>query len=193
MTSSPRSTPAPPTTVTAFARRDRSGGRRPAPGRPAQRAPELASLTLDELRAYRQELITEESRVSYWRRILHARLDLASGDTRFDGMRTVLSQHHSDSRRLAQLPVDAPSDGAPPLPDLTVLWATERDDPHGPDSDMVSRLAAAEHQLSAYRRGLHRRLDTATGELIARYRDEPVLALGALPGQRRRAGLHPIR
>lgn len=192
MTSSPHSTSAPRTTVTAFARRDRSGGRRPAPPRrPARRAPELASLTLDELRAYRQELLTEESRVSYWRRILHARLDL-SGDTASDGMRNVLSQHHSDSRRLARLPSGYPQDEAPPLPDLTVLWATETEAVHGTDSDMVSRLSAAEHQLSAYRRGLHRRLDAATGELIARYRDEPMLALGALPVQRR-ARLHPVR
>ena len=45
----------------------------------------------------------------------------------------------------------------------------------------LARLADAEHQLSAYRRGLHERLDAATGELIARYREEPALALRALP------------
>ena len=45
----------------------------------------------------------------------------------------------------------------------------------------ASRLADAEHELSAYRRGLHERLDAATGELIARYREEPSLALRALP------------
>ena len=43
------------------------------------------------------------------------------------------------------------------------------------------RLTDAEHELSSYRRSLHERLDAATGELISRYRDEPALALQALP------------
>jgi len=52
--------------------------RRPAAGRrPAQRVPHLEHLELSALREYRQDLLTEESRVSYWRRILQARLDNA--------------------------------------------------------------------------------------------------------------------
>ena len=47
--------------------------------------------------------------------------------------------------------------------------------------DTLARLADAEHQLSEYRRSLHERLDAATGELISRYREEPALALRALP------------
>lgn len=146
---------------------------------PAQRAPELAPLALDELRAYRQELIAEESRVSYWRRILQARLDLVIGDeTSLDRLRTVLSDHQQNSRRLAMLPPDGAA-GLPPLPDLAVLWQTE----HGGDADgtLVASLEAAEQELSTYRRSLHDRLDAATGELISRYRDEPALALRALP------------
>lgn len=146
---------------------------------PAQRAPELAPLALDELRAYRQELIAEESRVSYWRRILQARLDLVIGDeTSLDRLRTVLSEHQQSSRRLAMLPPDGAA-GLPPLPDLAVLWQTE----NGGDADgtLVASLEAAERELSTYRRSLHDRLDAATGELISRYRDEPALALRALP------------
>jgi hypothetical protein len=65
-----------------------------------------------------------------------------------------------------------------PLPDLAVLW--ERGTA-GADPDLLQRLARAEHQLSAYRRSLHERLDAATGELIARYHENPSLALAALP------------
>src|SRR3954449_2375064 len=37
---------------------------------------ELAGLDLDQLRAYRTELEAEEDRVSYWRRLVHARIDV---------------------------------------------------------------------------------------------------------------------
>lgn len=159
-------------------RRTRRAGGRPGT-RPAERVAHLRHLSLDELRAYRQELITEESRVSYWRRILQARLDLVIGDeTSLDRLRTVLSDHQQNSRRLAMLPPDGAA-GLPPLPDLAVLWQTE----NGGDADgtLVASLEAAEQELSTYRRSLHDRLDAATGELISRYRDEPALALRALP------------
>jgi hypothetical protein len=149
--------------------------RRPAP----QRAPELAPLTLEELRAYRQSLLTEEARVSYWRRLLQARIDVTSADeTSLNRLRDVLSEHQVSSRRLALLPMGGPAD-ALPLPDLAVLWETEG--AAGDRGGLVDRLAAAEQQLSTYRRGLHARLDAATGELISRYRDDPALALRALP------------
>lgn len=136
-------------------------------------------MALDDLRAYRQELIAEESRVSYWRRILQARLDLVLGDeTSLSRLRTVLSEHQQNSRRLAMLPTDG-AGGLPPLPDLAALWETENG--NAADGALVTRLRAAEQELSAYRRSLHERLDAATGELIARYRDEPALALRALP------------
>ena len=143
-------------------------------------------MALDELRAYRQELITEESRVSYWRRILQARLDVAVSDPSSLGrLRTVLSEHQRSSRRLAMRPVDAHVE-LPPLPDLTVLWETQSDDlDDQQDTAMVTRLVAAERELSTYRRSLHERLDAATGELISRYRDEPSLAMHALPLPRR--------
>lgn len=175
------------TTAGATARRRSSTGgasARPAASArpPARRAPELAPLALDELRAYRQELITEESRISYWRRILQARLDLALRDESSLGrLRGVLDEHQEASRRLAMHMLEDPAD-APPLPDLAVLWQTETG--AGDDSVLLTRLANAEHELSAYRRSLHARLDAATGELISRYREEPSLALYALPRPR---------
>jgi len=147
--------------------------------RPAQRAPELAPLALEDLRTYRQELIIEESRVSYWRRILQARLDLALGESSLSRLRGVLTEHQESSRRLALQMFDDPN-GTPPLPDLAVLWEIQAGTA-GEGDALLARLAAAEHQLSAYRSSLHVRLDAATGELISRYRDEPSLALRALP------------
>ena len=162
----------------------RSAGGRPG-SRPAQRVRHLAGLGLDELRAYRQELMTEESRVSYWRRILQARIDTAT-DPRGERatpahLRDVLSRQQEASRRLAVLPVhDAV--GLPPIPDLEALWDSG---PEADDASLVTRLADAEAELSTYRRGLHERLDDATSELISRYREEPSLALRALPLGRR--------
>jgi hypothetical protein len=163
-----------------------TNGRRPAATRrPAERIAHLAHLDLDALRDYRQELITEESRVSYWRRILQARIDTAVGsdvDVPANGkLRTVLTGHQESSRRLQVLQVHDASE-LPPLPDLTALWETVAavDGTHDEDA-VLNRLAAAEAELSAYRRSLHERLDDATSELIARYRDEPALALRALP------------
>ena len=161
--------------------------RRPAAGRrPAQRVPHLEHLELSALRVYRQDLLTEESRVSYWRRILQARLDttVGRGDERTPApkLQSVLSRHQESSRRLAVHTVHDAA-GVPPLPDLTVLWesgaAGKAAD--GADDEIVVRLAAAEVELSAYRRALHERLDDATSELIARYREQPALALCALP------------
>jgi hypothetical protein len=159
------------------------GGARPTP----RRVPELAHLSIDELRDYRQELVAEETRVSYWRRILQARLDLvidANDNAALKRLRGVLHEHADSSRRLAMLPV-ADAAEAPPLPDLTVLWETPST-ADGPDASLVARMADAEQQLSSYRNSLHLRLDDATGELIARYRDEPALALRALPMRRQR-------
>ena len=170
-----------------------ASGRRPAAARrPVQRVAHLAHLDLEALREYRQELITEESRVSYWRRILQARIDTAVGsdvDVPADGkLRSVLTGHQESSRRLQVLQVHDASE-LPPLPDLTALWETvAASDGTADDGAVLSRLAAAEAELSAYRRSLHERLDDATSELIARYRDEPALALRALPVK----GGHPV-
>jgi hypothetical protein len=191
ITSTPSRGSGPATTRTTGRTSTRSGtgatARRPAAARrPAQRVAHLVHLDLDALRDYRQELITEESRVSYWRRILQARIDTAVGSdvvVPANGrLRSVLTGHQESSRRLQVLPVHDASE-LPPLPDLTALWETVAAQGAGTaDEDAVlRRLTAAEAELSAYRRSLHERLDDATSELIARYRDHPALALRALP------------
>jgi hypothetical protein len=164
-------------------------GRRPQRVRPEPKhAPELAHLGLEELRDYRSELSAEETRVSYWRRLLQARLDQVKGSDdkhTLRRLRGVLDDHGQSSRRLALLPVVRTEDAAP-LPNLAVLWETTPGG-DGDNAPMVARLTDAERELSSYRRSLHERLDAATGELISRYRDEPALALHALPLRQQRS------
>ena len=155
---------------------------RPVP----QRSPEFSHLTLSGLRAYRKALTAEESRVSYWRRLIQARLDVVTGatapgdPTAHERIRTLFSETRSGGR---QALVDVvPADDVPPLPDLESLWARElRPYDFRHTQRLRKDLAHAELQLSAYRAALHRKLTGATQELIARYREEPSLALSALP------------
>jgi hypothetical protein len=159
---------------------------RPTP----ERTEEHAHLSLDELRAYRKTLSAEESRVSYWRRIIQARLDLVRSGTDADSenLRPVLTDQRVGAGRQALVEI-VPVDDIPPLPDLAELWDrfVDSDDVEGLAS-LEADLAVAERQLSDYRAALHERIGAATSELIARYRDEPTLCLSALPlGPERRS------
>jgi len=151
-----------------------------------ERSPDFAHLSLGGLRAYRQTLSAEESRVSYWRRIVQARLDLVRAAdvgtaATVDNLRGVFAEARVDSGRTALMHV-VPLDDIPPLPDLVELWAREpRLDDEAHNHKLAHDLMRAEAQLSAYRTALHKRLAAATGELIARYREQPDLCLSALP------------
>jgi len=150
-----------------------------------ERSPEFAHLPLEGLRAYRRALNTEEGRVSYWRRIIQARLDLvrvaeAGGPATTDNLRGVITEVRVESGRAALQEV-IPVDDMPPLPELEGLWAQEPSDDEESNRRLAVELSKAEAQLSAYRTALHKRLAAATGELIARYREEPTLCLSALP------------
>lgn len=151
-----------------------------------ERSAEFDHLSLPALRTYRQTLTAEENRVSYWRRLIHARMDLidikgADDSVRLERLRLALSETRIGAGRQALVDV-LPVDDVPPLPDLQSLWLREAhpDDPEGTTA-LRRDLSFAELQLSAYRAALHRRLSNATNELIARYREEPTLALQALP------------
>jgi len=150
-----------------------------------ERRPEFANLSLEGLRAYRRALNTEEGRVSYWRRIIQARLDLvrlaeAGGPATTDNLRGVITEVRVESGRAALQEV-IPVDDMPPLPELQELWAQEPSADAESNRRLALELSKAEAQLSAYRTALHKRLASATGELIARYREEPTLCLSALP------------
>jgi hypothetical protein len=153
---------------------------------PPERSPDFAHLSLDGLRQYRSTLSSEESRVSYWRRIIQARLDVvracdAGGATTVNDLRDVFTESRVAGARTALITI-VPVDDMPPLPDLGAVWAREPkpgDSAH--NNALMHDLAKAESQLSAYRGALHRRLANATAELIARYRETPALCLTALP------------
>jgi hypothetical protein len=170
----------------ARARAVRAAARTAARAVAPTRSPAFAHLSLDELRTYRQTLLVEEDRVSYWRRILQARLDLLrAGETRSPDdvgqLRSVLGSEQVNDRRQALVTI-VPADDVPPLPDLARLWATSPDPRDAAAQAVLDyELATAETELSAYRSALHRRLSAATLELIARYREQPRLCLRALP------------
>jgi hypothetical protein len=164
-------------------------GTRKAAARPEpKRTEQHAHLSLDGLRDYRTALTAEESNVSYWRRIIQARLDVvrAGNDLVAENLKPVLTDERVGAGRRALIEV-LPANDIPPLPDLASLWERQVDPS---DTEALAQLEAdldeAERQLSSYRNALHVRLGDATSELIARYRDEPNLCLSALPVQRRR-------
>ncbi len=150
-----------------------------------QRNATFSLLTIEGLRKYRTALSEEESRVSYWRRIIQARLDVVrageSGNLRIDNLRDVLADARLGGERRSLITIVANED-IPPLPDLATLWEREQiaDDPDHNEA-LAKELAAAEIQLSAYRAALHRRISAATDELIARYREDLNLCMLALP------------
>ena len=158
-------------------------GRSPAP----QRVPELAHMDLKRLRTYRRTLLNEELRSSYWRRLLQARRDLLRVDAE-PGDRETLTETLTEARGASTRQVVMalhPDGGMPVLPHLPALWAS------GPAlvdeadrSALFAKLASAESVLSSYREALHRRLDRATAELVARYHEDPTQCFVALPLER---------
>ena len=157
--------------------------RKPQARPTAERSEQHAHLTLEALREYRKALTAEESNVSYWRRIIQARLDLvlAGSLVTSDNLRPVLTDERIGAGRQALIEI-LPIDDIPPLPDLASLWDRYVDPQDAAAIGLLANeLADAERQLSEYRSVLHQRLSAATGELIARYREEPTLCLSALP------------
>jgi hypothetical protein len=165
----------------------KKGGARPVPTRNA----DYAHLSIEALREYRRALTAEEGKVSYWRRILQARLDVVQAgsvkELDQDHLRPLLTSERIGAGRQALVEV-LPVDDIPPLPSLAELWdrRVDREDEEG-QVVLEHDLRVAEAQLSAYRNALHRRIGEATGELIARYREQPTLCLSALPLDPRRA------
>lgn len=152
---------------------------------PPERDPQ--SLTFAELRAYRQHLTAEEDKVSYWRRLAHARIDVLTagahneGNLSFSDLVRALGDTGAGRSRRFLATVRA-ADPLPDLPDLAQMWAKEVD-LHNPAqvADALERIHTAVEQLTFYRRALHSRIDEASAELIRRYRANPLLAISILP------------
>lgn len=174
--------------------RDTSVPPRPARSVPAtmmaptpQRVPELAHMDLRRLRTYRRTLLDEELRASYWRRLLQARRDLLRVDaTAGDRLTLVetLTEARGPANRQAILSLH-PDGGMPVLPHLPSLWASETSEiDEVTRAELFAKLASAESVLSSYREALHKRIDRATGDLVARYHEDPRQCLVALPLER---------
>lgn len=145
---------------------------------------DVTQLSMDELRLRRKELSNCESHVSYWRRIIQARLDLiAEGVVKHgaskDGLQRVLSHRLGVNNRLGLLAVGP--QGKQPLAGLDHLW--HRSLTASPDEEeaLEAELRDAEKQLSHFRAALHEQIDEATAELIRRYREDPGLVDAILP------------
>lgn len=141
-------------------------------------------MSLDRLRRHRRTLLDEELRASYWRRLLQARRDLLrSGSEPGDreALLETLSEQRGGAGRQVILTLH-PDGGMPILPHLPDLWASGVDEgDERARAELFARLASAESVLSSYREALHRRLDRATAELVARYHEDPAQCLSALP------------
>ena len=145
-------------------------------------------MTLERLRNYRRTLLSEELSTSYWRRLLQARRDLLrAGGQPGDriALRDALAEARGSAGRQVILALH-PSAGMPILPHLPDLWATEAwNVPHDSARELSTRLTNAESVLSSYREALHRRLNRATADLVARYHEDPCLCFTALPTRER--------
>jgi hypothetical protein len=151
----------------------------------------LRELSLEQLRRYRSELREEEHRVSYWRRLLQARLDMVAAGQLTRGplsprqIGIALGDGVRRHERLAVLILGV-GEELPELPELGRLWATPLGGPDAAaDAVTIAALAEAEAQLSTYRVTLHQLLDAATAELIRRYHDDPAACFDALPPRTR--------
>jgi hypothetical protein len=152
-----------------------------------ERCEELRHMSLERLRNYRRTLLSEELSASYWRRLLQARRDLlrsnaALGDR--TALRDALTEARGTGGRQAILALH-PASGMPILPHLPDLWASEVAPAGTPEArELTTRLTSAESVLSSYREALHRRLDRATADLVARYHEDPRSCFAALPFQK---------
>ena len=150
---------------------------------PLPRDSRFDAISVEDLRAMRTGLSDEESKVSYWRRLIQARIDVIesnhTGAEPMEQLTRLLADAKSSHRRVAALSV-GPVDDVPPLPDLAALWRRVLDVDDESRLARLSDLRAAEEELSAYRKDLHERLDGVTAELIARYREDPQMALLAV-------------
>lgn len=149
--------------------------------------PSLRDLALDDVRRLRQQLTDEEGRVSYWRRLFQARMDMLNGADSADtgDVRRVLEDASSAPRRWQALGLH-PADIDTTMPEAQQLWSRVVDlSDDRQRNAYMALLMQMETSLSRNRRALHQQIDAVTNELIARYRANPSLALTALPTRRK--------
>ncbi|MGV1037247.1 MAG: hypothetical protein ACOYD0_09505 [Candidatus Nanopelagicales bacterium] len=147
---------------------------------------DLSHLTLSQLRERRSKLAELEGQISYWRRIIQARLDLLrDGSLRrgatVEGLQRVLSKHLDSNSRKVLLATYGRDSQPVQLIGLGDLWSRGITTSADQNLELESDLVAAEGALSECRGSLHANLDAATAELIGRYHQDPAQAFSALP------------
>jgi hypothetical protein len=150
---------------------------------------DLADVSLDDLRERRESAEDVETQISYYRRLLHGRLDLLDFELR--------RRNGQEERTLIEALPEILATGMtfgnepnlrhietmPPIPTTTGRRLIDKimDDgnhtqlPELSDEELteaIDRLGEVEQELSAQRRQLHTVIDALQDEIIARYRSQ---------------------
>ena len=149
----------------------------------------LADLDLDEVRRRRDTATDVEAQISYYRRLLHGRMDLLDFEQRRrrgDEERSILEalpEILAKGMILGSEPTLKHIETMPPLPSVTGRRLIDKimDDgvlaglPELTDDEVkeaMERLREVETQLSGQRRQLHQVIDALQDEMISRYRSQ---------------------
>ena len=149
----------------------------------------LPELDLDEVRRRRDTATDVEAQISYYRRLLHGRMDLLDFEQRRrrgEEERTILEALPDILAKgmvLGTEPALKHIETMPPLPSVTGRRLIDKimDDgvlanlPELTDeevSEAIERLREVETQLSGQRRQLHQVIDTLQDEMVSRYRSQ---------------------
>lgn len=149
----------------------------------------LSNLDLDELRRRRVTAEDVEAQISYYRRLLHGRMDLLDFEQRrrrgeeersiLDALPEILAK----GMILGTEPTLKHIETMPPLPSVTGRRLIDKimDDgvltslPELTDEEIaeaLERLREVESELSVQRRQLHQVIDTLQEEMVSRYRSQ---------------------
>lgn len=149
----------------------------------------LSDLALDELRRRRDTATDVEAQISYYRRLLHGRMDLLDFEQRRrrgEDERSILEalpEILAKGMILGSEPTLRHIETMPPLPSVTGRRLIDKimDDgvlanlPELTDEEIaeaMERLREVETQLSGQRRQLHQVIDTLQDEIVTRYRSQ---------------------
>ncbi len=149
----------------------------------------LADLELNEVRRRRDTAEDVEAQISYYRRLLHGRMDLLDFEVRRRSgaeERTILEalpEILANGLILGSEPSLRHIETMPPLPSVTGRRLIDKimDDgvlaslPELSDEELaeaMERLREVENQLSGQRRQLHQVIDTLQDEIVSRYRSQ---------------------
>lgn len=149
----------------------------------------LADLDLNEVRRRRDTAEDVEAQISYYRRLLHGRMDLLDFELRRrsgDEQRSILEalpEILAAGMVLGSEPNLKHIETMPPLPSVTGRRLIDKimDDgilanlPELEDTEIheaIDRLREVESHLSGQRRQLHQVIDTLQDEMVSRYRNQ---------------------